>query len=465
MGKDAPAAPDYTAAAQQQGASSLTNLQYQTNANRPNVNTPFGSSTWDKGTSFDQSGYDAAMAAYNATGNQGTWVPGTPAQYRGYSSTPGTDGHWEGATGPTGTAPDKKDFSKETWTNNVQLTPEQQSSLDSQNRVQLGKSQGAETLLGQAVNNFQSPMDWSGVPQGADRVSAPNQLGPAVQPSVLQKTLGGSSGDYRQRAQDAVDQLQQPNLDRQRSQLETQLANQGITRGSEAYTAAMRDQGDVENRAHLAAIDSGRQESAQSFGQDLSAGQFGNQANSVEFQQMLAAAQRGDANAQQLLQEKIAAGGFNNQNRQQAIGETTARRNQTLNELNALLTGQQVQNPTMPSFTPSGKAETTNYLGAAQNQYGASTDATNVSNANTQGLMSGLGSLASMFMFSDARLKRDVSHLFTLPNGIKVYKFRMLGDDRMQIGVLAQEVMEIMPLAVIKDKAGYYRVNYEMVLS
>lgn len=49
MGKQAPAPPNYKGAAEAQGASSATNTAAQTNANRPNQSTPFGSSSWVQG--------------------------------------------------------------------------------------------------------------------------------------------------------------------------------------------------------------------------------------------------------------------------------------------------------------------------------------------------------------------------------------------------------------------------------
>ncbi len=43
----APAAPDYLGAAQQQAAASKELTNIQNFANRPTINTPFGSQSWD----------------------------------------------------------------------------------------------------------------------------------------------------------------------------------------------------------------------------------------------------------------------------------------------------------------------------------------------------------------------------------------------------------------------------------
>jgi uridine phosphorylase len=53
MGKSTPAAPDYTGAANAQAAASKENLMTQNYANRPTINTPFGSQSWSTQTQID----------------------------------------------------------------------------------------------------------------------------------------------------------------------------------------------------------------------------------------------------------------------------------------------------------------------------------------------------------------------------------------------------------------------------
>ena len=62
--------------------------------------------------------------------------------------------------------------------------------------------------------------------------------------------------------------------------------------------------------------------------------------------------------------------------------------------------------------------------------------------------------------FSDCRLKRDVVLLARLDNGIGIYRYRYLWSDTVYVGVIAQEVLEITPSAVIRESDGYFRVNY-----
>ena len=64
---------------------------------------------------------------------------------------------------------------------------------------------------------------------------------------------------------------------------------------------------------------------------------------------------------------------------------------------------------------------------------------------------------------SDIRLKRNVDAAGTLPDGLKLYKFRYLWDDTEYVGVMAQDVLKVCPEAVSTGEDGFYRVNYAML--
>lgn len=240
------------------------------------------------------------------------------------------------------------------WTQRTQLSPQQQQALDSQMGVQATRQQGAQGLANQAVQNTQNPIDYSGAPAQAGNVSG----------GQMQNTAGG----WREKAQQSVWDLQQPGLDRSRSASETAMANQGITRGSEAWNAEQQNIGDNEARARLLGVQAGQNEANMLFNQDL-------------------------AGTQQNLQSQINAGTFNNQNRQQYITEEQQRRAQPINEMNALQSGQQVNMPQMPSYTNSQRADAPNLLTAANMGYQANLDGTNASNAGASNMMGGLFSL------------------------------------------------------------------------
>jgi hypothetical protein len=69
----------------------------------------------------------------------------------------------------------------------------------------------------------------------------------------------------------------------------------------------------------------------------------------------------------------------------------------------------------------------------------------------------GAGALAS----SDARLKRDIRPVGMLSNGINLYAFRYWNDDRVFVGVLAQDLLQDARFrhAVREGEDGYYRVD------
>ncbi|MGA7371228.1 MAG: tail fiber domain-containing protein, partial [Methyloceanibacter sp.] len=61
----------------------------------------------------------------------------------------------------------------------------------------------------------------------------------------------------------------------------------------------------------------------------------------------------------------------------------------------------------------------------------------------------------------DVRLKHDVTMIGRLDNGIGFYRFIYNGDDKVYVGVMAQEVQAVMPEAVVRGRDGYLRVFYE----
>lgn len=62
---------------------------------------------------------------------------------------------------------------------------------------------------------------------------------------------------------------------------------------------------------------------------------------------------------------------------------------------------------------------------------------------------------------SDIRLKHDIVLLGRLDNGLGFYRFSYNGSDKAYVGVMAQEVQQVMPEAVTRGKDGYLRVYYD----
>lgn len=87
---------------------------------------------------------------------------------------------------------------------------------------------------------------------------------------------------------------------------------------------------------------------------------------------------------------------------------------------------------------------------------------TNVNaNAEVMGALVGAGATAYA---SDRRLKRDIEFVAVDDDtGLNLYEFSYAGDSTRYIGVMADEVEEHMPEAVIEMDDGYFAVNYDML--
>ena len=62
---------------------------------------------------------------------------------------------------------------------------------------------------------------------------------------------------------------------------------------------------------------------------------------------------------------------------------------------------------------------------------------------------------------SDVRLKHDLVLLGRLDDGLGYYRFTYNGGHTSYVGVMAQEVQNVMPDAVTRDTDGYLRVSYD----
>ena len=56
-------------------------------------------------------------------------------------------------------------------------------------------------------------------------------------------------------------------------------------------------------------------------------------------------------------------------------------------------------------------------------------------------------------------LKRSIKQVGVLDNGLKVYRYNYVGSKVPQIGLMADEVLEVRPEAV-KEFGGYLAVDY-----
>ncbi|MCA1859314.1 hypothetical protein LE191_04215 [Janthinobacterium sp. HSC-3S05] len=420
-------APDYVGAAQQTASGNLDAIKYQTEANRINQYTPFGSQTYTK------------------SGDN-------------------------------------------TWSQNTTLTPELQAALNSQLAIQQGKSEQANSMLQSVKDSYSqpfnapnhtdymtgvNPVNQGSVGQAGQFSSSANQnlnfnsTTPGLNTTYdkfssstpgLDTNAAAYLGDvnnvnqnapqfnqdnaqlYAQKAYEAQMALLRPDMDKQQQSLQNSLALQGLNPGTEAnnnaqssysmaraaqenalaassyLSGAQTAQGNYASQ--LAGFNAGNAAQNQAFGQGMDVFSANNSASSQQFQNELSSyganqnattaenAARSAQYAQQLqaytaqnaasaqqygqdlsgynanlagLQTNSGLQAAQNQAQaqayQQAMGnygtdwqQAETLRNQPLNELNALLSGQQVQNPTFNSYALAGNAGGADILGATQAQ-------------------------------------------------------------------------------------------------
>jgi hypothetical protein len=71
-----------------------------------------------------------------------------------------------------------------------------------------------------------------------------------------------------------------------------------------------------------------------------------------------------------------------------------------------------------------------------------------------------LAAVATFATMSDARAKRDITPLALRENGLQLYRYHYAWSDTLYVGILAQEVREVAPSAVLRGADGYLRVDY-----
>jgi hypothetical protein len=69
--------------------------------------------------------------------------------------------------------------------------------------------------------------------------------------------------------------------------------------------------------------------------------------------------------------------------------------------------------------------------------------------------------LGNSIFSSDRRLKSNIERVGTHPLGIGIYEYDIF--DRRERGVMAQEVEQVMPSAVIEHPSGFKMVNYGLL--
>lgn len=227
----------------------------------------------------------------------------------------------------------------------------------------------------------------------------------------------------------ALQARQQPQMQHDQAALNNTLANQGITPGSDAWKYAQT--------------------------------QLSQNQNDLLTQQQLAGNQ-----------EQQALFGMNMATNQAQFGEQAQEQQMPINELDALLSSSQVQNPSYVS-TPQTQVGQTPLSQDVYASYQGNVNNYNQQVAQQNQTMSGLfglggsaaaGYLSNPALFaSDRRLKENLKKIGKTSKGFNWYEFNYIGSHAKHAGVMAQEVEKIIPDAVINN--GVFKsVNYAMVV-
>ena len=411
MGKStpsAPAPPDPYQTADAQGQLNRESAAYNAALNRINTYTPWGSQTFD---------------------------------------VTGTD--------PTTGAP--------LYQQNINLSPEQQALLDAENQQKLSLS----NLGGQVIDGLTGqPIDTSGLSpiQGGFNLG-----GPGIQRGIDSSGLPMIPGSedltaFRDEAEGALYDRNTAYLDqrygRDEEALRSRLANQGIVEGSEAYSNAVDDfergREMAYRQARNEAVIGGGAEAermnrigagnrAQMYGELLGSGSFANQSRN------------------QALSEALTGANLSNEARAQGLEELFALRNLPLNEYNAIRSMAQVNTPQFEGTARSGM-NPADVQGAIYQNYQGQLGNYNADVMSRNALMQGLFGLGgAAILASDERVKDNIVPVGELNDGTSLYSFTYKGDDTPQVGVMAQEIEETLPEAVV-NRRGVKHVDYARVL-
>ena len=521
----APPPPDYAALAQQQGQVNKDTAQFNTELNRVNQNTPYGSVTWERNPSADPNSPDA-------------------------------------------------------WTQNVTLDPAQQQLLDQQDQISGGLGNLAVSGIDRVAESFGKAPDFSNLP-GLSTVSGGGTTAQAGLPfasvdsgagnlatkgpaagnfsssqldiNALLQGMGGTPGvstsfdtsgvrklpgeiddTSRRRVEEALMSRVNPQYQQDEDRLRTRLLNSGIEVGTEAYNREMGNHSQRLNDARMQAVLAGGQEETrqvglmsglqrqefeqalakgnfaqageiasgnfamqgsrdklsavlggmnynlaannQNFGQDLTSRQFQNASEGQRFSQDLASKQFGNTAADTVTGRQLqidqlansmglANAGFNNSVRQQGMQEEAWMRNLPLNELNALRSGAQVSQPQFQNYYTGASAQAAPILDAGIAQGNANAAAAAAAQSGQNALLGGLAGLGSagIAKYSDIRLKERIERIGTHPTGVGRYRWVWKGTDTTDVGVLAQELQSIRPDAVTVHASGFLQVDYAAI--
>ena len=494
MGKKAPKPPDYAAAAEQTAIADKDAARYATYANRVDQSNPWGDVN-----------YESYLDVDPATGEQVTrWRENTTLNDQSQAALDAQMGLMQGRSELAGS-----------MMGDLQGDYGERMNFDQYGQPigmgELGGVSGAGSGISNMSlaglpgyqrqdmqdslnfdDNTQQSLDYGGAPD----VNAPEWTREAAEKSIYDR--GASRLD--------------PQIAQESEALDVKLRSQGLNPGDEAYEAQMnafnQRKTDAYDALNAQAMQEGARQAESMFGmesqfRDQSTGEqdrlgsfwndataqrfgieegMGNFANQAAMGQMGAdlAARLGEggmraqqtalnnAGQAQGFGQQMQQTGYNNDQayranalanslRSQGMNEDMQQRAYRLNEVNSLLSGQQVNAPQFGSYAQQGQTGGADYLGAAGTQYEADMAQYGANQAMMNSIMSGLGQGAGMMAMSDRRLKRNIKKIGEI-NGTNWYEFDYIWGEH-AVGVMADEV----PHAASMHPSGYLMVDYSKV--
>ena len=347
------------------------------------------------------------------------------------------------------------------YTATTTLDPSSQRQLDLTNRAGEQYGQIANTQLDEIAGKLSQPVDFSTLGQAP--VADLSTLGNA--PTANFNSLGAApvaNEQTRQAVRQSIQDREKPYQDRRLQELQSRLDTQGIAQGSKAYSDAMFDNNRSINDFNLAADNQALNQMSQLYG--LEADQRGRATNEIgqqfDFSNQARDRSLRDIESQYALDANA---------RDRGVNELTQQRQIPLNELAAMLSGTQVQGPQFVA-TPAPSVQAGDIQGATYANYQGAQNAYNQQLASRGSAKGGLGSAigalgsAAITKYSDRRLKTNIKKVGQLANGLFIYIFDYIWGGPQEIGVMSDEVREIMPHAV-STRNGFDVVDYSEVLA
>lgn len=188
---------------------------------------------------------------------------------------------------------------------------------------------------------------------------------------ALQGLTRGYENDFsadRQRVEDALMGDLNQQLEYDRAAMEARLAQQGLEPGTEAYDRAMASHNDSVQQARTQALLSAGQEQSRLANLARDEAIFRNQAQAQGFGQFLQQTGFNNQTKQSDFQNATAMYDLRNQRRERDINEALLMRNQPLNEISALMSGSQVQQPNFMGLS-GVQMPTVDYAGIVNNNF------------------------------------------------------------------------------------------------